>query len=47
VAFENPDGEKVLVITNPGVEGKVQLQMAAQRAEVLLPKGSVATLIWR
>jgi len=45
--FENQDGERVLVLTNPGTERKVQLQMSGKRAEVSLQAGSVTTLVWR
>jgi glucosylceramidase len=45
--FENPDGERVLVLTNPGHERNVQLQMGGKTAEVSLQAGSVTTLVWR
>ncbi|PYY10801.1 MAG: hypothetical protein DMG69_05590 [Acidobacteria bacterium] len=45
--FENPDGERVLVLTNPGAERRVPLQMSRKSAEVSLPAGSVTTLVWR
>jgi glucosylceramidase len=47
VAFENPDGERVLVLTNPGRERRVQLQLAGMTAEISLPPDSVSTLVWR
>lgn len=47
VGFENPDGERVLVLTNPGSERTVQLQMSEKRAEISLPERSVTTLVWR
>lgn len=47
VGVENPDGEKVLILTNPGKERKVQLTMGQRKAEVTLPQDSVATCWWR
>ncbi len=47
VAFTNPDGIKVVVLTNAGAERPVSLQMAGKAAEVVLPKDSVTTLTWR
>jgi len=48
VAFANPDGSKVAVLTNAGAsDKKVRLLLGAQMAEVTLPGDSVATLIWR
>lgn len=47
VGFENPDGERVLILTNPAEERKVQLQLGQMTTEVMLPRGSVATCTWR
>jgi glucosylceramidase len=44
VAFENPDGSKVLVLTNAGAAKNVQLKMAGKVAEVALQAGSVSSL---
>jgi glucosylceramidase len=44
VAFENPDGSKVLVLTNAGAANNVQLKMAGKVAEVALQAGSVSSL---
>lgn len=44
VAFENPDGSKVLVLTNAGAAKNVQLKMAGKVAEVALQVGSVSSL---
>jgi glucosylceramidase len=46
VAFANPDGTKVAVLTNAGAERTVSLQMAARTAQVALPKDSITTLTW-
>lgn len=47
VAFANPDGSKVAVLTNTGEQTTTRLQMAGMSAEIVLPKDSVATLTWR
>lgn len=47
VAFENPDGQKVLVIANPGEAKTVSLQQANQAAEVALSADSLTTLLWK
>jgi glucosylceramidase len=46
VAVENPSGQKVLVLTNPGPARFVQLEVAASRASVPLRENSVSTLAW-
>jgi len=46
VACENPDGQRVLVITNAAAARPVALQMGALTAELTLPSASVATLTW-
>jgi glucosylceramidase len=46
VAFENPDGQKVLIVTNPG-EGKiVTVSQAGKTAEISMAQNSIATLLW-
>ncbi|MDP9160842.1 MAG: glycosyl hydrolase [Acidobacteriota bacterium] len=47
VAFENPDGQHVLVITNPGPARTVELRLADMTAAVPLKMDSVATLTWK
>ncbi len=47
VAFENPGGEKVLVLTNRGEAGKVAVRLGGLESEVTLEKNSVTTLTWR
>jgi glucosylceramidase len=48
VAFANPDGSKVVVLTNAGAaDKKVRLALAGKVAEITLPGDAVATLIWR
>jgi glucosylceramidase len=44
VAFENPDGSKVLVLTNAGATKSVQLKVAGKVAEVALQASSVSSL---
>ena len=45
-AFENPDGQKVLVLSNSGATRIVHLKLASATAEVALPADSVSTLCW-
>jgi glucosylceramidase len=47
VAFESPDGQRVLLLTNPGPEASVQVQLGGQAADATLPAGSLTTLLWR
>ncbi|MBZ5703467.1 MAG: glycosyl hydrolase [Acidobacteriia bacterium] len=46
-AFENPDGQRVLVVTNPGRERTVRVQSAGSVADLSLPADSLTTLLWR
>jgi len=46
VGFENPDGQRLVVITNSGEPKKVYLKLAGKVAEVALAKDSVSTLSW-
>jgi len=46
VAFENPDGQKVLVIANSGDSKKANLKLGNKAAEVALSADSVTTLLW-
>jgi glucosylceramidase len=46
VAFENPGGEKVLVLTNSREAKNVKLQQAGKEVELTLAPKSVATLSW-
>jgi glucosylceramidase len=46
VGFENPEGEKVLVLTNSGAARSATVQQADQIADVALPANSVTTLAW-
>jgi glucosylceramidase len=45
--FANPDGSMVLVITNPGSAGTVQLQLGGAVSDAALPADSVTTLTWK
>ena len=47
VACENPDGQKVLVLTNAAAALPVVLQMGAMTAEVTLSRDSITTLTWK
>jgi glucosylceramidase len=46
VAFENPDGGRVVVLTNTGPAQTYELQLGNQRASVKLDQNSVTTLQW-
>src|SRR5712692_1807309 len=46
VAFENPDGDRVLVITNQGDGQQVECQVGAQALNLTLDADSVTTLLW-
>ncbi|MCU1298276.1 MAG: hypothetical protein JWO91_2554 [Acidobacteriaceae bacterium] len=43
VAFENPDGSHILVVTNQGDEQKIQCQLGAQVLDLTLEPDSVTT----
>ena len=47
VACENPDGQKVAVISNEGAARSVTLQMGSMSAELPLDADSVTTLSWK
>jgi len=47
VACENPDGQKVLVITNSAATRPVVLQMGAMAADLTLEGNSITTLAWK
>ena len=47
VAFENPDGQKVLVVSNKGKETEIALRMGQSTAEVALAGDSLTTLFWK
>jgi glucosylceramidase len=46
VAFQNPDGSLVLVLTNRGERQQVQCRAAGQTLDVALERDSVTTLTW-
>jgi glucosylceramidase len=46
VAFQNPDGSWVLVLTNPGSATRVQCRFGSRAVQVDLPEDSIATLVW-
>jgi glucosylceramidase len=47
VGLENPDGQQVLVLTNPGAARAIELRLANRAARVSLKGNSVTTLAWR
>jgi glucosylceramidase len=46
VAFENPDGGRVAVISNAGAARSVVLQIGQLQSEIALEKDSITTLVW-
>src|SRR5256885_5653707 len=46
VGFQNPDGEKVLVVTNAGPAQRVTLKQGEKAAELALAADSLTTLTW-
>jgi glucosylceramidase len=46
VAYENPDGARVVVLTNPGAARTVSLQLAGSVTGAELPPDSTTTLRW-
>jgi glucosylceramidase len=47
VALENPDGQRVLVLSNAGAARSIELQLANMAASIPLNADSVTTLAWR
>ena len=47
IAFENPDGRKVLVLTNLGPVRTIQVNHGVHSAAVPLAENSIATLAWK
>jgi glucosylceramidase len=46
VAFENPDGSRVLVITNQGDGQQIECQAGGQALSLTVDPDSVTTLLW-
>ncbi|MGC2422373.1 MAG: glycoside hydrolase family 30 beta sandwich domain-containing protein [Candidatus Acidiferrales bacterium] len=47
VAVENPDGERVMVVTNAGAARTVELRLGNMTAQIALRENSMTTLAWR
>jgi glucosylceramidase len=47
VAFENTDGEQVLVVSNPGAPRTLEVRLQNLSASVPLKSNSVTTMTWR
>jgi glucosylceramidase len=47
VAFENPDGQQVLIITNSGAARTIEVRRANKIAQIPLKADSLTTLVWR
>jgi glucosylceramidase len=46
VALENPDGSRVLIITNRGEARRVDCGLNSFTLQVRMPRDSVVTLTW-
>ena len=46
LVVENPDGQRVLVVTNPGPTGKMTLRVGKKTAELAVDADCIATLAW-
>lgn len=46
VAFENPDGQRVVVVSHAGPARTAVLQMGAKNADIFLDQDSVTTFVW-
>jgi glucosylceramidase len=46
LAAENPDGSRVLVLTNTGHEQNVQCTLASRALNLTLPPDSITTIVW-
>lgn len=46
LAAENPDGSRVLVLTNRGLEQRVQCTLRSRALNLALPPDSITTLVW-
>jgi len=47
VAVENPDGQKVLILTNLGAARTMQVNQGLSSAMIRMEENSVATLVWK
>ncbi|HUO16572.1 MAG TPA: glycoside hydrolase family 30 beta sandwich domain-containing protein [Verrucomicrobiae bacterium] len=47
VGCENPDGEKVVVLTNSSASRKIVMQMNQWKTDVEIPANSLVTLTWK
>jgi glucosylceramidase len=46
LAAENPDGSRVLVVTNKGTQQQVQVALGSQALDLTLPPDSITSLLW-
>jgi len=47
VAAQNPDGQQVLVMTNPGPARTIEIRVGSMTASIALKTNSVTTLAWK
>jgi len=45
-SFENSDGRRVLIVTNPGAPRSVDIQLGGKHSQVTLTANSITTLAW-
>jgi glucosylceramidase len=46
VVFENPDGQRVLVLTNAGAARECRVRLGSEQIGIPLSGNSVTTLVW-
>jgi glucosylceramidase len=46
IAVENPGGQKVLILTNNGIQRDIKINQGLESAVVHLKENSIATLVW-
>jgi glucosylceramidase len=47
IAFQNPDGKQIMVLTNPGAARTIQVNYGLNSAAIPMEENSIATLVWK
>jgi glucosylceramidase len=47
IAFQNPDGKQMMVLTNPGAARTIQVNHGLNSAAIPMEENSIATLVWK
>jgi glucosylceramidase len=47
IAFQNPDGKQIMVLTNPGAARTIQVNHGLNSATIPMEENSIATLVWK